>query len=319
MSDPRHVIFKNGTIDVAAHLYLPADHDDAKAYPALVLATPGSSVKEQIGATYAAKMAAQGFVAITFDPSYQGESGGSPRDLEDPATRVEDIRSAVDYLMTLSFVDETRVGMLGICAGGGYAVNAAMTDHRIKVLGTVVASDMGKAFRTMQSHADSIKLLEKVGEQRSIEARGGPELRNPWIPDSLAEAKVQGVTDRDVLEAVTYYRETHRHPRSTNRLYFASKARILGFDGFGLVPELLTQPLQVIVGGRKGSTHSYENGEDLFRRARTVKDFYIVDGAGHYEMYWVPEYVDKAVLKLSAFYAAHMGAEASHPRDFPDR
>jgi fermentation-respiration switch protein FrsA (DUF1100 family) len=316
MSDPRQVTFKNGTIDLAAALYLPDGHDETKVYPALVLATPGSSVKEQIGATYAEKMAAQGFVAITFDPSYQGESGGTPRDLEDPATRVEDIRCAVDYLLSLSFVDANRVAMLGICAGGGYAVNAAMTDHRIKALGTVVASDMGKAFRAMQSPADTIKLLEEVGEQRSIEARGGPERRDPWIPDSLAEARAQGVTDRDVLDAVTYYRETHRHPRSTNRLYFASKARILGFDGFGLVSELLTQPLQVIVGGRKGITHSYENGEDLFRRAKTVKDFYIVDGAGHYEMYWVPEYVDQAVLKLASFYAAHLGAEVLPTPDF---
>lgn len=307
MSEPRRVSFKNGTIDVAALLFLPEGHDETRTYPALVLATPGSSVKEQIGAAYAAKMASRGYVAITFDPSYQGESGGTPRDLEDPAMRVEDIRCAVDYVMTLPFVDENRVGMLGICAGGGYAVNAAMTDHRLKALGTVVASDIGKAFRDSQPHDDLIELLEAVGRQRTIEARGGPEQREPWIPDSLAEAKEKGITDRDVLEAVSYYRETHRHPRSTNRLYFPSKARILGFDGFGLVTELLTQPLQVIVGGRKGMTRSYENGEDLFRRAKVKnKDFFVVEGAGHYEMYWVPEYVDQAVDKLAAFYAKHL-------------
>jgi fermentation-respiration switch protein FrsA (DUF1100 family) len=90
-----------------------------------------------------------GFVALTFDPSYQGESGGQPRDLEDPSVRVEDIRSAVDHLMTLPFVSEERVGLLGICAGGGYAINAALTEHRFKAVGTVVANDVGNAFRKM--------------------------------------------------------------------------------------------------------------------------------------------------------------------------
>ena len=175
-----HVSFKNRDIDIAGNLHLPADFDETKSYAALVLATPGSSVKEQVGAIYAEKLAARGSLALTFDPSYQGESGGEPRDLEDPAARVEDIRCAVDYLMTLPYVDEERVGLLGICAGGGYAIHAALTEHRFKAVATVVASDIGQAFRGMLP--DVRKTLVDVGKQRTAEARGGDRRRDPGSP-----------------------------------------------------------------------------------------------------------------------------------------
>lgn len=306
----QRVSFNNGQIVLVGHLHRPPDFDSSKTYPALVLSTPGSSVKEQIGAVYAARMASQGFIALAFDPSYQGESSGEPRDLENPAARVEDIRCAVDYLMTLPFVDEERVGLLGICAGGGYAINAALTEHRFKAVGTVVGSDIGKAFREMQSEGDVIATLQAVGKQRTAEARGAAFRRDPWIPDSLAEAAANGVSDPDTLEAVTFYRESpYRHPNSTNRLLFRSHAYILGFDAFDLVPELLTQPLQVNVGGRRGATGQYENGQRLFELSPSrEKNFFVVEDAGHYDMYYKPEYVDQAIDRLAPFFSKHLSA-----------
>jgi fermentation-respiration switch protein FrsA (DUF1100 family) len=306
---PRRISFRNRSIEIAGNLYVPDDFDEAKRYAALVIATPGSSVKEQIGAIYAEKLSAQGFVVVTFDPSYQGESGGEPRDLEDPAARVEDIRCAADFLTTLPFVGEDNMGLLGICAGGGYAVNAALTEHRFKALGTVVAGNIGRAFRQMQPMAEVLKMLDAVGKQRTIEARGGDPRRDPWIPDTLKQAEASGVTDPDLLEAVGFYRESrYCHPNSTNRLFFQSFGLLLGFDAFHLVPELLTQPLQVIVGGRKGTTGSYDDGKTLFDLAPTKKDFFVIEGAGHYEMYYKPEYVDQAVEKLTVFYREHLAA-----------
>lgn len=257
---------------------------------------------------YAQKLAARGFLALTFDPSYQGESGGQPRDLEDPAVRVEDLRCACDHLMTLPFVDEHRVGLLGICAGGGYAVSAALTDHRFKALGTVVASNIGRAFRSFQSKKDILQTLDEVGRQRTAVARGGHPRRDPWIPDSLEQARTAGVTDPGVLEAVEFYRESsYRHPRSTNRVLFQSFGYLLGFDAFHLVPELLTQPLQVIVGGRRGNTGQFEDGQTLFDSSPSVqKDFFVVEHAGHYDMYYKPEYVDQAVERLSVFFHEHL-------------
>lgn len=308
----KQISFKNRNVDVAGIVHLPSDFDPSRCYPALVLATPGSSVKEQIGGIYAEKFAQRGFVALTFDPSYQGESGGEPRDLEDPAVRVEDIRCAVDYLMTQPFIGESNVGLLGICAGGGYAVHAALTERRFKAVGTVVANDMGRFFR--QQPGDTLMaILDEVGRERTKAARDNTLRRDRWIPDSLSEAIGAGVSDPEVLEAVAFYRESaYRHPNSTNRLLYSSYGQILSFDAFGLVPDLLTQPLQVIVGGRRGNTGQYEMGHRLFEMSPAVaKDIFVVQDAGHYDLYYKPHAVNAAVDKLVSFYRRHLAVGAA--------
>ena len=304
----RRITFENRGVTVVGDLHLPSGFAQSRKWPALVLATPGSSVKEQIGGIYASRMAERGFVALTFDPSYQGESGGEPRDREDPAVRVEDIKCAVDFLMTQSFIDEDRLGLLALCAGGGYGISAALTEHRLKAIGTVVANDIGAAFRSFQSRPDLLETIAEVGRQRTAEARGAALRRDPWIPDSLSAAQAEGITDPAVLDAVTFYRETaYRHPNSTNRLLFTSNSQLLSFDAFGLVPDLLTQPLLVVVGGRRGTTGQYEAGERLFSlSASEDKAFFVVDGAGHYDLYYKPEYVDLAVAELATFYHRHL-------------
>ncbi len=304
------VRFKNRSLEIAGDLHVPPDFDPTGTHAAIVCVHPGSGVKEQTAGLYAAKMAERGYVALAFDASHQGESGGEPRDVEEPASRVEDIRCAVDYLMTLDFIDEERIGVLGICAGGGYAVNAAMTEHRISAVGVVSPINIGRARREGDgSRGNSVRLLEEIGRQRTIEARTSQVGLRHWIPDSPEEARAAGVTEADVLEAVDYYRTPRgRHPNSTNRLRFTSVASVLAFDAFHLLEELLSQPLQVIVGNRVGSFGSYRDGYELFRRATSEKDLYIVDGAGHYDLYDVPQYVDQAVNTLCAFFDTKLAA-----------
>lgn len=200
------VRFKSKTWEVAADLRFPKDFDEKQKYPAIVCGHPISGCKEQTAGIYAEKLAEQVYVTLAFDASFQGESGGEPRFLEDPAARVEDFRCAVDYLVTLDYVDENRIGALGICGGGGYAANATMTDHRIKALGTVVAANYGRLMREGDLSPDAdLQTLKAIGEQRTAEARGAEPKITTYIPNSPEEREQAGINDIDIVEAVEYY------------------------------------------------------------------------------------------------------------------
>lgn len=306
---PRSISIPRGSIELAGALHLPDGFDPAEPHPAIVLSTPGSSVKEQIAANYASRLAAAGFVALAFDPGHQGRSGGDLRDLEDPYRRSEDIAYALDALSTTPGVDPRRIGALGICAGGGYAVYTARTDHRIKALGTVVAGNMGTSWRSSAFAPDGpAAALDQLAEERTAEVLTGDVVRVNWLPDTLEDAAAAGLTDIDTTQAITYYRTPRGgNEHSTNRRLRRSDSLLTGFDAFHLVDQLLTQPVQVIVGGRRGNTGQYEAGVELHRLAPHTGDLIVIDGAGHYEMYDEPRYVDEAVGHLAAFFHEHLG------------
>ncbi len=303
----RPLTIPRDSFDLAGLLHLP---DDQRSFPAVVLSTPGSSVKEQIGANYASRLAARGIAALVFDPAYQGESGGTPRDLEDPYRRGEDISFAIDTLQQVPGIDPDRIGVLGICAGGGYAVHTARTDHRIRAVGTVVAGNMGESWRSAAFAPDGpAAALDRLAADRTHEVQTGNLERLNWLPDTAADAVAAGITDIDNTQAIEYYRtERGGHPRSTNRRLARGDTLLIGYDAFHLVDQLLTQPLQVILAGRKGVTKSYEAGMKLWQLAPNPVDLMVVEGAGHYEMYDVPEYVDQAVDRLAGFYREYLPA-----------
>lgn len=185
----------NPTISLSAVIYFPPKFDETRQYQAIVLSHPGGGVKEQTAGTYAKKLAEKGFVTIAYDASYQGESGGEPRQLENPYIRTEDISAVIDYLTTLSYVDNTRIGAMGICAGAGYTANAAIQDRRIKAIGTVSAVNIGSIFRNGWENnvksIDALPYVEAGSNARTSDISSGEYAIMPLAPMKESDARTK--------------------------------------------------------------------------------------------------------------------------------
>ncbi|WP_027014267.1 alpha/beta hydrolase [Comamonas composti] len=302
----KSVTFKNYGWDVTGTLHLPADFDPRRPYAAVVCVHPSGGVKEQVSGLYAQQLAAQGFVALAYDAAFQGESTGEPRHLENPYLRVEDVSAAIDYLSTLAYVDSERIGALGICAGGGYAVHAAMIDTRIKALGTVSAVNYGQLYRNGWDGAanpqDCLALREMSARARTTEARGETTQYLPTVPLHREDA---ARIHPDLAEAFDYYRtDRAQHDNAPSRFTTRSLAQLVTYDPFHNVELFLTQPVQIIAGSDAGSRWA---SEELLRRAASPKkDLFLVPGATHIALYDQPAMVGMAADRLAAFYKAHL-------------
>ena len=295
--------------DIAADIHFPPNFDEKKKYPAIISAHPIGSCKEQTsGNVYGTALAKEGFVVIAFDRSFQGASGGEPRFIEDPVQAVEDFRRVTDYLVTLPYVDADRIGVLGICGGGGYAVNATMTERRIKALGTVTGANYGRLMRGNFSNRDPIGVLEKIAAQRSAEARGEKWHVDDLLPRSVEAGKAAGITDIDPLEATDYYRTPRgQKPNGLNRSLLSHQAAAVAWDAFHLAEVLLTQPMCIVVGDKPGAFGAYRDGCEIIERAASKdKELVVAEGWSHYDLYDKPEPVKIALDHLIPFYKKHL-------------
>lgn len=295
------VTFDSAGIPLAGHLYHP-DQPSTTPRPAIVVGHPGSGVKEQAAGLYARRLAEHGFVALAFDAAYQGESGGEPRGLEDPAHRVEDFKAAVSFLTTRDEVDAERIGALGICASGGYVLSATASDHRIKAVGTVSAVDISRHFRLgadgTQDPAVFQTMLDAAAHARTARARGEDPGALPLFPDTIEQARELG--GEYGAEGFEYYCTPRaQHPRSARTLDWTSVDKMATFDAFAFLPLIGSRPLLMIAGNR--AVTSWMSVE-AFRLAAGPKQFVWIDGASHNDLYDKKQYVDPAVGELAAFF-----------------
>ena len=296
---------RNMGTEIAAYLFKPAGFDKTKKYAAVVVIHPFGGVKEQTSGLYSAFLAEQGFVTVAFDKSYQGESGGEPRLMEVPAQHLDDISCSIDYLVQLPFVDPNRIGSLGICAGGSYAIGNAPTEVRVKAVATVSLFNLGDARRRamgLLSYEERMKRLKDAGEQRSKEARGEPVRLVPISPDSPD----QFTESTPVLyrEGYDYYMTARaKHPNSPNRYMFSSLPLQMAFFPFDQVETISPRPILMIVGG-KADTRFWS--DEVYAKAKEPKELFVVDGATHIDMYDKPQFVGPAVAKLKAFFEKNL-------------
>ncbi|WP_246180070.1 alpha/beta hydrolase [Kocuria coralli] len=305
-----HVTFRNPDMewDIAADLYFPPSFDRDKTYPTVVSAHPIGSCKEQTsGNIYADRLAQEGYVVIAFDASFQGESGGTPRRLEDPAQRVEDFRRVVDYLVTLPYVDDDRIGVLGVCGGGGYSLNAVMTERRFKAVVSITGVNYGRMVRENSiAQGGPIAAMEAAAAQRSSEIAGADSELNAALPPSAEVAEQIG--DIDVIEAYDYYCTPRgQAPNGPATFDVAHGASALGWDAFHLAEVLLTQPALIVIGDKPGGFGAYRDGFEIYRRAASQdKELVVLEGVSHYDLYDQPQGAGAALEKVIPFFGEHL-------------
>ncbi len=232
-----------------------------------------------------------------------------PRFVEDPSQRVEDISRVIDYAVTLPYVDENRIGGLGICGGGGYIINSALTEKRLKAVVGITPVNLGRLFREGFSMYDPIVNLEAMAAQRTAEARGSELQINELLPPSVEFAKENGLTERDVFEATEYYKTPRGQTEGgATRMLFSHAQKTLSWDAFAFAETLLTQPVMAVVGQKVGAFGAYRDGQEIYGRSVQSKDRQLVnlENWSHYELYDHPEAVSMAMDKVSAFLGTHL-------------
>lgn len=295
------VNYKLAGLDIAANVYTPANFDPQKKYPAIVVAHPNGGVKEQVAGLYAQRLAEKGYITITADAAYQGGSGGLPRNVDKPASRIEDIHGMADFIGQYAGVDAVRLGLLGICGGGGYSLAAAQTDKRFRSIATVSMFNSGRVRRNgyADSQLSTIQArLQQASDARAQEAAGGPVLYSGDA--NLTDEQIASLPFDLYRQGYEYYWKTHAHPGSTFRYTTSSLLDLMRWDATDRI-ELIDKPLLMIAGSRADSLYM---SEEAFAKASGTQDkeLFEIEGATHIETYWVPRYVSQTVEKLTQFY-----------------
>lgn len=296
------VKYKLNGLDIAANVYTPANYDAQRKYPVVVVAHPNGGVKEQVAGLYAQRMADQGYITITADAAYQGASGGEPRNVDKPAHRIEDIHGMADFIASYPGADATRLGLLGICGGGGYSLAAARTDKRFASIATVSMFNSGLVRRNgyQDSQVATIQeRLQQASAARAQEVAGGAVVYTGDV--KLTDEQVAKLPFDLYRQGFEYYGKTHAHPNSTFKYTLSSLLDLMSFDATDQI-ELIDKPLLMIAGSKADSLYMTEQA---FAKATGTQDkqLFKIEGATHIETYWVPAYVDSAIEQLTAFYA----------------
>lgn len=302
------VTFKNQyNMLIAGNLMIPKILQSTNKYPAIIVGHPMGAVKEQSANLYASKMAEQGFVTLTFDLSFWGDSEGTPRNAVSPDIYAEDFSAAVDFLGSRSFIDKARIGVIGICGSGSFAISAAKIDPRLKAIATVSMYDMGAANRHGLNNAISLQqrkqIIANAAQQRYVEFTGGKITYTSGTVDHLTAQST--VIEREFYD---FYRTSRgefipkNQPKElTTHPTLSSNVKFMNFYPFNDIDIISPRPLLFITGDK---AHSREFSEQAYQLAIEPKELYIVKGAGHVDLYDRIELIP--FIKLTEFFKKNL-------------
>lgn len=273
---------------VAGNLFIPKVQKQGIKYPAIIVGHPMGAVKEQSSNLYATKLAEHGFVTLAIDLSFWGESEGKPGHLVAPEIYSDDFSAAVDFLSTQSFVDKERIGVLGICGSGSFAISAAKIDPRMKAIATVSMYDMGAAARNGLRKSNTLEqrreIIKSAIDQRFVEFTGG---KIQYIPGTVNELDEN--THPIQREFYDFYRTPRgafapkgELPELTTKPMLSSISKFMNFYPFNDIDTISPRPMMFIAGEE---AHSIEFSQDAYKRAAEPKELVLVKGAGHVDLY----------------------------------
>ena len=272
-------------ITLVGDLYTPKTLKKDEKLPAIALSGPFGAVKEQASGLYAQTLAERGFITLAFDPSYTGESKGTPRNVASPDINTEDFSAAVDYLSNHANVNPDKIGILGICGFGGFAINAAAIDTRIKATVASTMYDMtrvsAKGYNDTINEQGRYELKQSLNKQRTEDYKNGTYAKAAGLPEKLTGEEPQFVKD------YWNYYKTKRgfHERSINsngNWNTTSSLSLINMPILAYSDEIKSAVL--VIHGEKA--HSRYFGEDAFKKLKgDNKELLIVDGASHVDLY----------------------------------
>ena len=278
-----HVRFYNRYgLAVAGDLYFAKGLDKSKKYPALIVGAPYGGVKEQGPCVYANALAQRGFVVLTFDQSFMGESGGEPRNVSSPDIFTENFSACVDYLGLQSFVDREKIGVIGICGSGGFALSCAQVDTRIKAVATASMYDMTVASRLGMDTQSIQKEKERLSTQRWIDAENGYPEYIPSFPEEPIDKVPSELTEPTAEWFRFYALKRGHHPYARGGFTTTSNMSFMNYNLLDHIDEISSRPILFIVGDR---AHSKFFSEQAYEKAKTPKEIYVVKDAEHIDLY----------------------------------
>lgn len=298
----KSVTYTSRGLKIAANLYLPSDFNPKAKIPAIIIAHPNGGVKEQVAGLYAQKLAESGYITLAFDAAYQGASEGLPRNTDTSQNRTEDISAAVDYLLTTQGVDSNRIGILGICGGGGYTLNAAKSDKRLKAVATLSMFNSGLVRREgfLGSEKSSIQeRLKSASEARTKEIVEGKVSYTSAAPKKLSEEELAKIPTDLYREGMIYYGDTHAHPNSSFAYTTSSLLDLMRFDVLNQI-ELVNQPLLMLVGDKADTVYMSEAAYE--KVGSKDKKYHKLKNATHIQTYYKKDAVNEALGELKKFY-----------------